>query len=83
MADESQKAQFGNFPDPPAMWKEFSTDKTKRFATMKRDWAKQNGVDVNSVARLPQVPTELENLNPPPEPASGKWKTFEQENEVR
>jgi len=65
------------YPDPPLFWKAFTPENISRFKELKQEYADQQGVDVNTVIRIPNIPEELVYLQPPAEPAEGKWRLFD------
>lgn len=79
MAEQSQNQLFSTFPNPPVfLWQEFTTDKVTRFADAKKEWEAQNPEAASSktVTRIPDLPDDLNYLQPPPEPSSGSWKAL-------
>ncbi|KAB5543136.1 MED7 protein-domain-containing protein [Coniochaeta sp. 2T2.1] len=78
MADEpidTSKAS-STFPDPPTFWRDFTTEKLDRMDELRARYADQSGLDIATVMRVPSVPEDLVNLQPPAEPADGKWRLF-------
>ncbi|KAL2133845.1 hypothetical protein VTI74DRAFT_1568 [Chaetomium olivicolor] len=65
------------WPDPPPFWKEFTADNIARYARLKEHYAQQNGLDPAATIRIPDIPVDLINLQPPPEPIDGKWRSFD------
>ncbi|OIW25454.1 MED7-domain-containing protein [Coniochaeta ligniaria NRRL 30616] len=64
------------FPDPPPFWRDFTTDKIDRMESLRSRYADQTGLDISTIIRVPDVPDDLTNLQPPAEPADGKWRLF-------
>ncbi|KAH8902060.1 MED7-domain-containing protein [Coniochaeta sp. PMI_546] len=64
------------FPDPPPFWRDFTTDKIDRMESLRSRYADQTGLDVSTIIRVPGVPEDLVNLQPPAEPLDGKWRLF-------
>ncbi|KAJ0281384.1 hypothetical protein CBS470a_008321 [Colletotrichum nupharicola] len=73
--EPSQNAVAATFPNPPPFWKDFTPEKLARIEDLRKAQAEKDGVDVKDLPpRIPNIPEELINLNPPSEPASGTWK---------
>ncbi|RGP76119.1 mediator of rna polymerase ii transcription subunit 7 [Fusarium sporotrichioides] len=77
MAEQQQEAQAlsSMFPNPPPFWQEFTPDKISRIQELRTAYINQNGGDPLAV-RVPDVPEDLINLQPPAEPADGRWRVF-------
>ncbi|KAK1759888.1 MED7 protein-domain-containing protein [Echria macrotheca] len=67
------------YPDPPYFWKAHTPENIERYNALKQAYADDKGLDVADVARVPEVPEDLCYLNPPAEPADGKWRLFGQQ----
>lgn len=78
MADQAMDASSASwtFPDPPPFWRDFTTDKIERMESLRSRYADQTGLDISTIVRVPDVPEGLATLQPPPEPADGKWRLF-------
>jgi len=66
------------WPDPPSFWKDFTTENLEAFQKIKtaaeeRESEMEEG---GLVKRIPNIPEELIHLQPPAEPADGKWRVF-------
>ncbi|KAK3380873.1 MED7 protein-domain-containing protein [Podospora didyma] len=73
--DDNAKAA-ALYPDPPGFWHDFSDENIARFDSLKQEFAEQNGLDSDTVLHIPDTPEDLIGLQPPLEPADGKWKIF-------
>ncbi len=83
MADQALESASSTFPDPPPFWRDFTTDKVERMESLRTRYADQTGLDSSTIIRVPDVPEDLVNLQPPAEPADGKWRLFGMELTVR
>ncbi|KND92770.1 Mediator of RNA polymerase II transcription subunit 7 [Tolypocladium ophioglossoides CBS 100239] len=82
MADQEPQETLSlasTFPNPPPFWKDFTPDRVARIEDLRRARAEDTndgaGADA-ALVRLPDLPEELANLQPPPEPADGRWRVF-------
>ncbi|KAK3349803.1 MED7 protein-domain-containing protein [Lasiosphaeria hispida] len=64
------------YPDPPPFWKAFTAENLSQFDSLKQEYADQNGLDADSAVRIPDIPENLNYLQPPPEPTESKWRLF-------
>ncbi|KAL6811825.1 MED7 domain-containing protein [Trichoderma camerunense] len=74
--DEQQEPHSlaSTFPNPPDFWKEFTPERIAEIIELRRAQA-ADGEDVDSV-QIPNLPEHLRALQPPPEPADGRWRVF-------
>lgn len=78
MADQEQPQQSqlaAAFPNPPPFWRDFTPANIERIEKL-HDAIPALGNDDPLTRRIPGVPQELINLQPPAEPADGKWRVF-------
>jgi mediator of RNA polymerase II transcription subunit 7 len=85
MADQPDPQQYlrsqlaSTWPDPPPFWKDFTTENIEAFQKLKTaagEGGEQGKTEDGTVRRIPNVPEQLINLQPPAEPADGKWRVF-------
>jgi mediator of RNA polymerase II transcription subunit 7 len=80
MAEQQQAIELSaTFPDPPPFWRDFTPEKIEQLEELKSRYADQIGLDVSAIVRVPDVPEDLINLQPPPEPAVRKWRLFDEQ----
>lgn len=77
MAEQQQEAQAlsSMFPNPPPFWQEFTPERISRIQELRTPYTAENGGDPLTV-RVPDVPEDLISLQPPAEPADGRWRVF-------
>ncbi|QPC78699.1 hypothetical protein HYE68_009451 [Fusarium pseudograminearum] len=77
MAEQQQEAQVlsSMFPNPPPFWQEFTPERISRIQELRTPYTAENGGDPLTV-RVPDIPEDLINLQPPAEPADGRWRVF-------
>ncbi|KAF4469027.1 MED7-member of RNA polymerase II transcriptional regulation mediator complex [Fusarium albosuccineum] len=76
MADQQEPHSLSStFPNPPPFWNDFTPDRISRIEELRAAHVNQHGGDPLTV-RVPDVPEELINLQPPTEPADGRWRVF-------
>lgn len=64
------------FPDPPPFWRDFTTEKIEQIESLRSRYADQTGLKPSDVLRVPNIPDDLINLQPPAEPAEGTWRLY-------
>ncbi|KAJ8110728.1 hypothetical protein ONZ43_g5800 [Nemania bipapillata] len=74
--DEEHQQTASTWPQPPSFWKDFTPDSVSRFEDLQKETAERLGVQDPSTIRLENLPRELRNLQPPPEPEDGAWRVF-------
>ncbi|KAH6880497.1 MED7 protein-domain-containing protein [Thelonectria olida] len=77
MADQQPEGNTlsSTFPNPPPFWKDFTPDRITRIDELRTAHIQQHGGDPLTT-RIPGVPEELVNLQPPAEPVDGRWRVF-------
>jgi len=70
------------YPDPPPFWKDFTPANLARIESLKQDYAEQQGIDVDTVVRIPDIPEDLTYLQPPAEPTDAKWRLFSEPQSI-
>ncbi|PHH77724.1 hypothetical protein CDD83_4092 [Cordyceps sp. RAO-2017] len=80
MADPEPHSLASTFPNPPPFWKDFTPDRMARMDELRNVHGigpvKGEPGAARPPARLPDVPDDLVNLQPPAEPADGRWRVF-------
>ncbi|KXJ88567.1 MED7 protein-domain-containing protein [Microdochium bolleyi] len=77
--DDQAAVSRSTWPPPPFFWKDFTPSAIERIEQLRRDRAESDNVtDATAVQsiRLEGLPRELRNLQPPAEPADGRWRVF-------
>ena len=75
MAEQQEPHSLAStFPNPPPFWKDFTPDNIARIEELRKAYGKQHGNE--TPARIPGVPEDLINLQPPAEPIDGRWRVF-------
>ncbi|KAG5974587.1 hypothetical protein E4U55_008135 [Claviceps digitariae] len=75
MAEQEAHSLASTFPNPPLFWKAFTPDRVARVEELRSAFAGA-GDSSASVVRIPGLPEELTLLQPPLEPADGRWRLF-------
>lgn len=80
MDDEDQAAvSRSTWPPPPFFWKDFTPAAIERIDQLRQERSTADGITdpkaVQSI-RLEGLPRDLRNLQPPAEPADGRWRVF-------
>jgi mediator of RNA polymerase II transcription subunit 7 len=86
--DEQQEPHSlaSTFPNPPDFWKAFTPDKIARIEELRRARAADEDTDTEGAdtdVRIANLPEDLIALQPPPEPADGRWRVFGDQYMVR
>lgn len=76
MADQDQNSLASTFPDPPPFWKDFTPDRVAKIAELRTASAENNDGDGEVPVRIDGIPEDLLLLQPPAEPADGRWRIF-------
>ncbi|KAK5996487.1 Mediator of RNA polymerase II transcription subunit 7 [Cladobotryum mycophilum] len=79
MAEQEPHSLASTFPNPPPFWQEFTPGNVARIEELRRahSGSKAGANEANGASvRIPDVPEDLICLQPPPEPADGKWRVF-------
>ena len=79
MADD-EYATSTTFPNPPPFWKDFTPSNTARIEELRTAYSETHG---ELPHRIPNVPEDLCNLQPPEEPEDGNWRSFGEQRSVR
>ena len=75
MAEQESNSLASTYPNPPLFWKDFTPARITRIDELRAAHLETHGGDALTV-RVPDVPDELTSLQPPAEPADGKWRVF-------
>lgn len=76
MADQQEPHSLSStFPNPPPFWKDFTPERLSRIEALRTAHLNQHEGEPLT-ARVPDVPEDLINLQPPAEPADGRWRVF-------
>ncbi|KAI1435457.1 MED7-domain-containing protein [Xylaria sp. CBS 124048] len=78
--DEEQQQQHqqvsSTWPAPPLFWKDFTPSNIARIDQIREETAERLGIQDSRNVRLDDLPRQLRNLQPPPEPENGSWRLF-------
>ncbi|KAG6002432.1 hypothetical protein E4U21_003106 [Claviceps maximensis] len=75
MAEQEAHSLASTFPNPPLFWKSFTPDRVARVEELRSAFAGAGDSSPLPV-RIPGLPEELTHLQPPLEPADGRWRLF-------
>lgn len=78
MADE-ENANASTWPNPPPFWRDFTPSNIARIDELR---SAHNDTFGELPPRIPGVPAELCNLQPPAEPEDGNWRLFGEQRSV-
>ncbi|KAM0664559.1 hypothetical protein ACQRIT_001699 [Beauveria bassiana] len=82
MEEQDGASLSSTFPNPPPFWRDFTADKVARYEQLRNEYdegeAEKTATDENykPQTRIPNLPEELMHLQPPEEPADGRWRVF-------
>lgn len=79
---QSRSALASTWPNPPPFFRDFTDENLARFKQL-ADSQSEPETEGAPVKRIPDVPAELANLQPPAEPADGVWRVFGDQYSVR
>lgn len=74
--EPQQTASASTWPPPPPFWKAFTPDNVARIEELRKATADRLGIQDTPSVRIDELPRELRNLQPPPEPEDGGWRVF-------
>lgn len=87
MAEQQEPHSLAStFPNPPDFWKAFTPDRIARIEELRRAHAADEYMDAEGAdadVRIANLPEDLIALQPPPEPADGRWRVFGDQYMVR
>ncbi|KAG6044095.1 hypothetical protein E4U17_000686 [Claviceps sp. LM77 group G4] len=74
---EAHLSLASTFPNPPLFWKDFTPERVARIEELRGAFAGAGGSSgASPVVRIPGLPEELVKLQPPLEPADGRWRLY-------
>lgn len=71
-----QNAVGATWPPPPPFWMSFTPENLTRIEDLRQQAGSDGLSQAPSPPRLPGLPRELRNLQPPPEPQEAVWRLF-------
>lgn len=82
---QSRSALASTWPNPPPFFHDFTDENLTRFREFAETHAAPDDNDdaAAPVRRIPDVPADLTNMQPPAEPEDGKWRVFGDHYSVR
>lgn len=79
MADQdgsqAQRMVAATFPGPPPFFLDFTPERIARYEEIRASQHLDNFSSA-SLERIPNLPSDLVNLQPPAEPENGEWRCF-------
>ncbi len=82
MEEQEEVSLSSTFPNPPPFWRDFTTDKIARYEQLRKEHDEEEGDTTPNnegfkpPTRIRNLPEELIHLQPPAEPADGRWRVF-------
>lgn len=89
MEEQEAVSLSSTFPNPPPFWKDFTADKVARYEQLRKEHDENEArttADNDTFTpqtRIRDLPEELITLQPPAEPADGRWRVFGDQYMVR
>ncbi|KOS22199.1 Mediator of RNA polymerase II transcription subunit 7 [Escovopsis weberi] len=78
MAEQEPHGLASTFPNPPPFWQDFTPENVAKMEGLHAAYLRSHpGLALDAAPlRVPDVPEDLACLQPPAEPADGKWRVF-------
>ncbi|PHH68782.1 hypothetical protein CDD82_271 [Ophiocordyceps australis] len=74
MADQEPLSLASTFPNPPPFWRHFTPANIARIQELRDKHIRRDKDASVATLRLQDVPPDLANLEPPPEPSLKRWR---------